>query len=88
MLQMGGIQDCYSMSPFFTFDVWTNTNHPAQSKGSTATQGNFLKATMSALPKTYQFQSPDLWSVIPAGLSPYDEHAAHLQIAARKAAAY
>lgn len=47
-----------------------------------------MKATMSALSKTYQFQSPDLWSVIPAGLSPYDEHASHLQIAARKAAAY
>lgn len=61
---------------------------PAQSKGSTATQGNFLKATMSALSKTYQFQSPDLWQVIPAGLSPYDEHAVHLQMAARKAAAY
>jgi small subunit ribosomal protein S2e len=43
---------------------------------------------MSALSKTYQFQSPDLWQVIPAGLSPYDEHAVHLQMAARKAAAY
>jgi len=43
---------------------------------------------MSALSKTYQFQSPDLWAVFPAGLSPYDEHANHLQIAARKAAAY
>jgi len=61
---------------------------PAQSKGSTATQGNFLKATMAALSKTYQFQSPDLWTVIPAGLSPYDEHAVHLQMAAKKAAAY
>lgn len=37
MLQMAGIQDCYT-----------------QSKGSTATQGNFLKATMAALSKTYQ----------------------------------
>lgn len=71
MLQMAGIQDCYT-----------------QSKGSTATQGNFLKATVAALAKTYQFQSPDLWRIIPAGKSPYDEHAAHLRIAAAKAAAY
>jgi small subunit ribosomal protein S2e len=78
----------------------------AQAKGSTATKGNFIKATMACLAKTYQvsyasrvtqtqaadmryqFQSPDLWQIIPAGLSPYDEHAAHLQMAARKAAAY
>ena len=47
MLQMAGIQDCYT-----------------QSKGSTATQG-----TVAALAKTYQFQSPDLWQIIPPGLS-------------------
>ena len=52
MLQMAGIQDCYT-----------------QAKGSTATQGNFLKATVAALSKTYQFQSPDLWQIIPPGLS-------------------
>ncbi|CAK9784104.1 putative 40S ribosomal protein S2 [Cutaneotrichosporon oleaginosum] len=71
MLQMAGIQDCYT-----------------QSKGSTATQGNFLKATVAALSKTYQFQSPDLWQVIPVGQTPYDEFSNHLAIAARKAAAY
>ncbi|WVQ83892.1 40S ribosomal protein S2 [Cryptococcus sp. DSM 104549] len=71
MLQMAGIQDCYT-----------------QSKGSTATQGNFLKATMSALAKTYQFQSPDLWTVIAPGLTPYDEHSSYLAIAAKKAANY
>ncbi|WVN88839.1 40S ribosomal protein S2 [Cryptococcus depauperatus CBS 7841] len=71
MLQMAGIQDCYT-----------------QSKGCTATQGNFLKATMTALAKTYQFQSPDLWTVIAPGLTPYDEHAAWLAIAAKKAANY
>ncbi|ORX36172.1 ribosomal protein S5, N-terminal domain-domain-containing protein [Kockovaella imperatae] len=71
MLQMAGIQDCYT-----------------QAKGSTATQGNFLKATMTALSKTYQFQSPDLWTIIPPGQNPLDEHSVHLQIAARKNAAY
>ena len=71
MLQLAGIQDCYT-----------------QSKGSTATQGNFLKATVSALAKTYQFQSPDLWTIIPPGLTPYDEYSTHLLLAARKAAAY
>ena len=61
-------------------------NKTAQSKGSTATQGNFLKATVAALAKTYQFQSPDLWQIIPPGQTPYDEYAAHLRIAANKAA--
>jgi len=70
LLQMAGIQDCYT-----------------QSKGSTATQGNFLKATAAALAKTYQFQSPDLWRIIPPGQTPYDEYATHLRIAAQKAAA-
>lgn len=60
----------------------------AQSKGSTATQGNFLKATVAALSKTYQFQSPDLWSIIPPGQTPYDEYASHLRLAAQKAANY
>ncbi|WVR04271.1 40S ribosomal protein S2 [Kwoniella sp. DSM 27419] len=71
MLQMAGIQDCYT-----------------QSKGSTATQGNFLKATMAALAKTYEFQSPDLWKIIPVGQSPLDVYSGHLAIAAKKAAAY
>ncbi|WWC59015.1 40S ribosomal protein uS5 [Kwoniella dejecticola CBS 10117] len=71
MLQMAGIQDCYT-----------------QSKGSTATQGNFLKATMAALSKTYQFQSPDLWTIVPVGQSPLDEYSGHLALAAKKAAAY
>jgi small subunit ribosomal protein S2e len=42
-----------------------------QSKGSTATQGNFLKATLAAIAKTYEFLSPDLWKIIPPGQTPY-----------------
>jgi small subunit ribosomal protein S2e len=64
----------------------SDTDNTAQSKGSTATQGNFLKATVAALAKTYQFQSPDLWQIIPPGQTPYDEYASHLRIAAQKAA--
>lgn len=54
LLQMAGVQDCYT-----------------QSKGSTATQGNFLKATLAAIAKTYEFLSPDLWKIIPPGQTPY-----------------
>lgn len=34
------------------------TPSSAQAKGSTATQINFLKATMAALSKTYQVSTP------------------------------
>ncbi|KNZ80473.1 40S ribosomal protein S2 [Termitomyces sp. J132] len=57
-------------------DVYT------QSKGSTATMGNFLKATFAAITKTYAFLTPDLWREIPLSKFPYDEHSAHLQLAA------
>ncbi|KAJ7901736.1 ribosomal protein S5, N-terminal domain-containing protein [Mycena olivaceomarginata] len=60
-------------------DVYT------QSKGSTATMGNFLKATFAAITKTYAFLTPDLWREIPVSKLPYDEHSAHLQISAKKA---
>jgi len=59
-------------------DVYT------QSKGSTATMGNFLKATFSAITKTYAFLTPDLWREIPLSKFPYDEHSAHLQLTASK----
>ncbi|KAJ9104518.1 40S ribosomal protein [Naganishia onofrii] len=67
LLQMAGVQDCYT-----------------QSKGSTATQGNFLKATLAAIAKTYEFLSPDLWKIIPPGQTPYDEFSAQLQMGAKK----
>ncbi|KAJ2966698.1 hypothetical protein NUW54_g13732 [Trametes sanguinea] len=57
-----------------------------QSKGSTATMGNFLKATFAALTKTYAFLTPDLWREIPLSKYPYDEHSAHLQLAQGKKA--
>ncbi|PPR07398.1 hypothetical protein CVT26_013714 [Gymnopilus dilepis] len=59
-------------------DVYT------QSKGSTATMGNFLKATFAAITKTYAFLTPDLWRDIPVSKFPYDEHSAHLQLAGKK----
>ncbi|KAF8070220.1 ribosomal protein S5, N-terminal domain-containing protein [Lyophyllum atratum] len=57
-----------------------------QSTGSTATMGNFLKATFAAITKTYAFLTPDLWREIPVSKFPYDEHSAHLQLAAGKKA--
>jgi len=69
MLQMAGIQDCYT-----------------QSKGSTATMGNFLKASFSAITKTYGFLTPDLWREIPVSKTPYDEFSAHLLLTAKKSA--
>jgi len=69
LLQMAGIQDCYT-----------------QSKGSTATQGNFLKATLAAIAKTYEYLSPDLWKIIAPGQTPYDEFSAHLQMSSKKIA--
>jgi len=68
MLQLAGIQDCYT-----------------QSKGSTATMGNFLKAAFSAITKTYGFLTPDLWREIPLSRTPYDEYSAHLLLQAKKA---
>ncbi|KAF9227304.1 ribosomal protein S5 [Gyrodon lividus] len=56
-----------------------------QSKGSTATMGNFLKATFVAITKTYAFLTPDLWREIPVTKVPYDEHSAHLQLTGKKA---
>lgn len=83
LLQLAGVEDCYT-----------------QSKGSTATMGNFLKATFAAvcllltrgirisrlcqITKTYAFLTPDLWREIPVTKVPYDEHSAHLQLAAGK----
>ncbi|GJJ06452.1 40S ribosomal protein [Clathrus columnatus] len=77
LLQLAGVEDCYT-----------------QSKGSTATMGNFLKATFAAvsdsplITKTYAFLTPDLWREIPVSKVPYDEHSGHLQLAAKKLAAY
>ncbi|TIC12187.1 hypothetical protein E3Q14_01865 [Wallemia mellicola] len=45
MLQLAGIQDCYT-----------------QTKGNTATMGNFIKATFQAISGTYAFLTPDIMS--------------------------
>lgn len=71
LLQLAGVQDCYT-----------------QSKGSTATMGNFLKATFAALTKTYAFLTPDLWREIALSKVPYDEYSAHLQLTASAKKAY
>ncbi|KAH8828323.1 putative 40S ribosomal protein S2 [Flagelloscypha sp. PMI_526] len=67
LLQLAGVQDCYT-----------------QSKGSTATMGNFLKATFAAITKTYAFLTPDLWREIPVSKLPYDEYSQHLALTATK----
>ncbi|KIO28079.1 hypothetical protein M407DRAFT_243164 [Tulasnella calospora MUT 4182] len=69
MLQLAGIQDCYT-----------------QSTGSTCTMGNFLKASFSAITKTYGFLTPDLWREIPVSKTPYEEFSAHLHLTAKKTA--
>lgn len=68
LLQLAGIQDCYT-----------------QSRGSTATMGNFLKATFQAITKTYGFLTPDLWREITPQKTPYEEFSAHLLLADKKA---
>jgi len=69
ILQLAGVQDCYT-----------------QSKGSTATMGNFIKATFMAITKTYAFLTPDIWQQIPPSRFPYDEHSNFLQNYAKKTA--
>lgn len=61
LLQMSGIEDCYTSA-----------------RGSTATLGNFAKATYAAIAKTYAFLTPDLWRDLPLGKTPYQEHAEYL----------
>jgi len=56
-----------------------------QSKGSTATMGNFLKATFAAITKTYAFLTPDLWREVPLSKAPFDEHSAHLMLTNKQA---
>ena len=48
-------------------DVYT------QSKGSTKTLGNFVKATFEAISLTYAYLSPDLWKVTPLKVAPYQK---------------
>lgn len=44
------------------------------SRGSTRTQGNFLKATFAAISNTYAYLTPDLWPESKLLKSPYQEY--------------
>ncbi|KAJ3122401.1 40S ribosomal protein [Nowakowskiella sp. JEL0407] len=48
-------------------DVYT------QSRGSTRTLGNFVKATFMAISQTYAFLTPDLWAETKFSKTPYQE---------------
>ncbi|VDL60277.1 unnamed protein product [Hymenolepis diminuta] len=58
-------------------DVYTSA------RGQTSTLGNFAKATYDAIRKTYEYLTPDLWSVSPTMKHPYIEHGVHLQSMAK-----
>ncbi|KJH47500.1 ribosomal protein S5 [Dictyocaulus viviparus] len=57
LLQMAGIQDCYTSAT-----------------GSTATLGNFAKATYAALQRTYSYLTPDLWKEEALDKTPYQRY--------------
>jgi small subunit ribosomal protein S2e len=48
------------------------------SKGSTRTQGNFLKATYAAIANTYSFLTPDLWGETELTMTPYQHYSDYL----------
>jgi len=48
-------------------DVYT------QSRGRTATVGNFAKATIDALTTTYRYLTPDLWPAYELTKTPFQE---------------
>jgi len=51
-----------------------------QSKGSTKTMGNFVKATFNALSTTYGFLTPDLWREAVLLKNPFQEHSDFLML--------
>lgn len=59
-------------------DVFTS------SVGHTKTLGNFAKATFSAISKSFQFLSPDLWKPTPFTKDPYENFSKHLASKAEK----
>jgi len=50
-----------------------------QSRGSTATLGNFAMATYKALARTYTYLTPDLWSETMLKEHPYQQHSRYLE---------
>lgn len=67
LLQMAGIDDCYTTT-----------------RGSTKTQGNFLKAVFIALSNTYGYLTPDLWQEHPLQKSPFEKFSHVLSKAPKK----
>jgi small subunit ribosomal protein S2e len=55
-----------------------------QSKGSTKTLGNFVRATFNALSQTYSYLTPDLWKITHLGKTPYQEHSDFLYSSAKQ----
>ncbi|GIY19729.1 40S ribosomal protein S2 [Caerostris extrusa] len=49
-------------------------------RGSTATLGNFAKATYLAIQKTYSYLTPDLWKDQALTKSPYQEYSDYLMM--------
>jgi len=49
-----------------------------QSRGKTATQQNFVKATYEALKSTYAYLTPDLWPAYEFQKAPYEEFSDYL----------
>merc|ERR1712137_330485 len=54
-------------------DVYTSA------RGSTRTQGNFLRAAYNAIIKTYGYLTPDLWAETTFTKNPYQEHTDYLK---------
>ena len=50
----------------------------ASARGCTATSGNFVKATLDTVSKTYSYLTPDLWEETAFTKSPYQEFTDHL----------
>jgi len=59
-------------------DVFTQT------KGSTKTLGNFVKATFAAIASTYAYLTPDLWKETKLLKMPYQEHTDFLNSTAKE----
>lgn len=59
-------------------DCWT------AAKGSTATLGNFAKATFAAMGMTYSYLTPDLWKETAYTKTPFQEYSDHLSHVQKK----
>lgn len=100
MLQLAGIQDCYTQSQGSTstmgnFIKVSQTIALATERGETSADTTLplppcslpTQATFEAVSKTYAILTPNLWPEIPAPPHLFVEHAAHLQRAGKKTVA-